>query len=87
MRKNLDDNFSYKLGQNLGIFKMKISLNIAVESQSCCFPKKRYIGPSYLQGCFVSTFQKKIIKCVFMCRNFTIPFIQTIPLTPGLKTI
>ena len=58
MRKNLDDNFSYKLGQNLGFFKMKISLNITVESQSCCFPKNRYIGPIF-KGFLYQHFKKK----------------------------
>ena len=78
MRKNLEANFTYELGLNLGIFKMKLSLDM----QSHCFPKHIDISPRVF---FLSTFQKKIIKCVFMCRNFTIPFIQTIPLTLGLK--
>ena len=39
MRKNLDENFTYELELNLGIFKLKISLNIAGYSQSRCFPK------------------------------------------------
>ena len=50
MRKNLDDNFSYKLELNLGIFKMKISLDIA-ESQSRYFPK--------IQGFLYQHFRKK----------------------------
>ena len=29
MKKNLDDNFTFELGLNLGIFKIKMSLDIA----------------------------------------------------------
>ena len=75
MRKNLDNIFTNKLGLNLGIFKMKITFDIAPKSQSRCFPKNIHIFKGFVF--YISAFQhfrKKIIKCVLMCRAFTIPY-------------
>ena len=42
---------------------------------------------TYLQGFFINISENQIIKYVLMCRNFTIPLLQTILLSSGLKTI
>ena len=72
MKKNLDDNFTFELGLNLGIFKIKMP--------SISFDKTNI-------DIFLRFFRKKIIKYVFICRNFKIPFVQTTSLTLGLKTV
>ena len=79
----MDDTFTYEIGQvryfqNENIPKYRLVKPVLLFSDN-----QRHVFKEY----FYNHFSKKIITCVFMCRNITIPFIRTIPLTPGLKTI
>ena len=73
MRKNLDDNFTYELGLNLVIFEMK---SPSISHDKACltvFDKQIHI---FKDSFSIIISEKKIIKYVFICRNFT--FIHTI---------
>ena len=84
-RTNVDDSFTFEVGLNLGIFKMKVYFDFAWYSLSNCFPTNIDISPRGFF--FYHHFRNKssnVFSCVYILQYH---FIWTIRKTQGLKSI